>query len=109
MQKRDGSGEIVSLSEKELEHLKDLARIRLDRDLREKFRFQLDAVIGFVAELKKVDISKHKDTAEMQRGSSRLRADEPEDSLSRKTVLEEAPGNNGRFFSVPPVIDNENE
>ena len=99
----------MSLSEKELEHLEDLSRIRLDQDFREKFRFQLDAVIGFVAELKKVDIPGYENTAEMERGCSRLRADEPEESLNRKTVLEEAPGNNGRFFIVPPVMDNEDK
>ena len=99
----------MSLSEKELEHLEDLARIRLDQDLREKFRFQLDAVIGFVAELKKVDISGYDNTIEPENGDSRLRVDESEESLKRKTILEEAPESNGRFFSVPPVMDNDSK
>ena len=99
----------MSLSEKELEHLEDLSRIRLDQDFREKFRFQLDAVIGFVAELKKVDISGYENMAEMEHGDSRLRGDEPEESLNRKTILEESPENSGRFFSVPPVMDNESK
>ena len=97
----------MSLSEKELEHLEDLARIRLEPDLREKFRFQLDAIIGFVTELKKVDISGYEKTEELEKGINRLRADVPEESLNRKTILEEAPESDSGFFNVPPVMEDD--
>ncbi len=99
----------MSLSEKELEHLEELSRIRLDKEFREKFRFQLNAVIRFVEEMKKVDISGYEGAAEAECCDSRLRSDEPEDSLDRTTVLSEAPESDGVFFNVPPVIDMESE
>ncbi len=99
----------MSLSEKELEHLEDLARIRLKQDLREKFRFQLDSIIGFVAELQKVDVSGYENAVEQGSGMNRLRGDKPEESLKRKTILEEAPESNSGFFSVPPVIESDDQ
>ena len=102
-------GDRMSLSEKELGHLEELSRIRLDKEFREKFRFQLNAVIRFVEELKKADISGYEGAGEAERSDSRLRSDEPGQSLDRRTVLSEAPESDGIFFIVPPVIDMESE
>ncbi|MBN2071949.1 MAG: Asp-tRNA(Asn)/Glu-tRNA(Gln) amidotransferase subunit GatC [Candidatus Krumholzibacteriota bacterium] len=97
----------MSLSEKELEHLQDLARIKLDPELREKFRFQLDSIIRFVDELGNIDLSPREEDGPDGIDPRSLREDMPGESLKRKTILEEAPESDGKYFNVPPVLDTE--
>lgn len=95
----------MTLSDEELGHIERLARVKLSDESRERFREQLERIIGFVRQLQNIDTTKY--TAREYTGDvkSYLRDDTAGPCLSRDDVLEEAPDSENGFFRVPPVIE----
>jgi len=97
----------VKLSDSELKHLEELAKLKLEGESRQKLRIQLSRIIDFVRKLQEVDTSGYEARAYVGRFKPYLRPDEPEECLPRDKVLEESPDTEKGQFRVPPIIETE--
>jgi aspartyl-tRNA(Asn)/glutamyl-tRNA(Gln) amidotransferase subunit C len=93
------------LTDRELEHLEQLARVALAGDSREKLRGQLARIIEFVKQLQTIDTAGNEPRAHVGEFKPELRADETKPCLPREEVLGAAPQREKEFFGVPPVIE----
>lgn len=95
----------MSLTDRELEHLERLARVKLSGESREKLRGQLARIIEFVKQLQTIDtaaIELRSPTADLKPA---LRGDETKPCLPRDEALAASPENRKGYFAVPPVIE----
>ena len=95
----------MALSKETVEYVADLSRIQLQAGELEKFSKQLETILGFIDTLSSLDVSDIGPTSHILPISNVLRSDEPRDSLPVEKTLCNAPGKEGRFFSVPRVIE----
>ena len=108
----------LGVTREEVRHVAALASLELSADEEERMERDLNAILGYVAELNKLNtaqIAPLSQISEILVSSFRslpdppmqptLRADQPRASLSRQTVLAQAPSTDGVFFKVPKVIE----
>ena len=95
----------MALAENELEHLEQLARVKLSGEAREKLREQLARIIEFVKQMQKTDTTGFEPRASVGDFRPQLREDAPRPCLPREEVLAASPQNSNGFFAVPPVIE----
>jgi aspartyl-tRNA(Asn)/glutamyl-tRNA(Gln) amidotransferase subunit C len=94
-------------------HVAELANLELTADEVPRMQRDLNAVLGYIAQLNELDttgVPAMAQVGEMLGGAtetdgSLLRADEVKPSVDRKAVMASAPENDGRFFKVPKVIE----
>ena len=104
----------------EVRHVAALASLELTSEEELRLERDLNAILGYVAELSELDTSAVEPMAQVSElgqpatGVSladsdalraALRADELRPSLARATVMAEAPATDGTFFKVPKVIE----
>jgi aspartyl-tRNA(Asn)/glutamyl-tRNA(Gln) amidotransferase subunit C len=103
---RTGTGRFfVALTDRDLEHLERLARVKLSAGSREKLRGQLERIIEFVRQLEGVDTTGVEARSHVGEIKPELRADATKPCLPREEVLGAAPQREREFFGVPPVIE----
>lgn len=95
------------ITEKEVEHVARLARLALGPDDVQKMRGELEAILGFMATLAKLDTEGVPPTTHSIAMSTPLRADVPQASLSRAEVLAAAAKSEAGAIAVPKVMDGE--
>ncbi|HUV35811.1 MAG TPA: Asp-tRNA(Asn)/Glu-tRNA(Gln) amidotransferase subunit GatC [Patescibacteria group bacterium] len=95
----------MDLTESELRHLEQLARVKLTGASREKLRGQLARIIDFVAKLQEVDTAASEPLPPAGDRGPQTRPDVTQPCLDRDEVLSESPASEGGMFTVPPVID----
>lgn len=90
---------------KDIEHLANLARIKLDDAEKQSLLKEFDSILKYVDQLKKVEV---KMDAEGRVGALKnvMRKDEVivTDSNSRERLLDEAPDREGDFIAVKKII-----
>ncbi len=92
----------------EVERIGHLARLRLEPDEAEALARDLDAILGYVAELDAAGTASGLGDAALPRATP-LRADRPVASLPTEQALANAPETDGGAFLVPPVLEGEEE
>lgn len=95
----------MSLTLKEVEHIADLARLRLSEEEKELYREQLSAILDYFAQLQSLDTSGIPPTSSVLPGRSVLREDETRPGMSTKDLLRNAPQAEEEQFRVPPVLE----
>jgi len=95
----------MSLTIEEVEHIADLARLRLTDDEKARYRQQLSAILDYVAQLQTLDTSGIPPTSSVLPPRSVLRPDEPRPGLATESVLSNAPQVESDQFRVPPVLE----
>jgi aspartyl-tRNA(Asn)/glutamyl-tRNA(Gln) amidotransferase subunit C len=105
----------MSVSEKDVERVAELANLELTSGENADMVRDLNAVLGYVAQLNELDTSSVPPMAqvadllslsrEAETGAVLLRLDEVAPSLNRAQVLACAPDTDGVFFKVPKVIE----
>jgi aspartyl-tRNA(Asn)/glutamyl-tRNA(Gln) amidotransferase subunit C len=97
----------VAIDRAQVRHVARLARLALSPEEEERFAAQLGHVLEYIERLQAVDVSGVEplgfagDTA----AAAPLREDAPRPSLSRETVLAQAPQQDGEAFLVPRIIE----
>jgi aspartyl-tRNA(Asn)/glutamyl-tRNA(Gln) amidotransferase subunit C len=89
-----------------------LASLELTPDEVPAMRRDLNAVLGYIAQLNELDVSGVAPMAQVSEllpgagaeAGSALREDEPAPGLDRAVVMQAAPESDGIFFKVPQVI-----
>lgn len=95
----------MSLTLAEVEHIADLARLRLTEDEKARYRQQLSAILDYVAQLQALDTSGIPPTSSVLPARSVLRLDEPRPGLATEALLSNAPQVDSDQFRVPPVLE----
>ena len=95
----------MTLSQKEVEHIANLARLRLTDEEKKRYRQQLSAILDYFVQLRQLDTADIPPTSSVLPPRSALRADEPRPGLSREDLLSNAPDTEAGQFRVPPVLE----
>jgi aspartyl-tRNA(Asn)/glutamyl-tRNA(Gln) amidotransferase subunit C len=106
----EGNGAVTL---EEVRHVADLASLELTAEELPRMARDLNAVLGYIAQLNELDTSQIEPMAQVGAalGSSpaaageTLRSDVVKDSVDRAEVMAAAPESDGRFFKVPKVIE----
>lgn len=81
-----------------------LARLALDEQHLQEYTGQLGAILDYVAQLRKVDVSGVEPMAHPLPLRNVLREDVVQPPLDLDKVLQNAPDADGQFFKVPKII-----
>ncbi|MDE1163207.1 MAG: Asp-tRNA(Asn)/Glu-tRNA(Gln) amidotransferase subunit GatC [Acidobacteriaceae bacterium] len=102
-----------AVSLEEVRHVAQLANVELTAEELPRMAKDLNAVLGYIAELNELDVtgvpamaqaSEVLGLAPATHGET-LRVDAVKPSVDRAAVMAEAPESDGRFFKVPKVIE----
>jgi aspartyl-tRNA(Asn)/glutamyl-tRNA(Gln) amidotransferase subunit C len=101
------------VSVEEVRRVAELANLELTTEEEPRMQHDLNAVLGYIAQLNEVDTTGVEPMAQVgdvlgvvnDGTGSALRLDEVRPSVDRKTVMGSAPESDGRFFKVPKVIE----
>jgi len=93
----------------DVRHVAKLARLALDEAHLEKYTRQLEGILGYVAQIEKLDVSGVQPMAHALPLHNVLRQDVVEPSLPLEEVLRNAPETDGPFFKVPKIIGGDEE
>jgi aspartyl-tRNA(Asn)/glutamyl-tRNA(Gln) amidotransferase subunit C len=94
----------MPLSLSEVEHVAELARLRLTDEEKALFREQLSAILDHAAVLQAVDTSAIPPTATVLPLRNVMRDDEARPSLLQEDVLANAPEARNGFFAVHAIL-----
>lgn len=101
------------VSQDEVRHVAELANLELTAEELPHMQHDLNAVLGYIAQLNELDTTGVPAMAQVgdilgneshQHGET-LRHDAIRPSLDRASVMASAPETDGRFFKVPKVIE----
>ncbi|MDD2751611.1 MAG: Asp-tRNA(Asn)/Glu-tRNA(Gln) amidotransferase subunit GatC [Candidatus Omnitrophica bacterium] len=93
------------ISKETVQYVAHLARIELKEKELEVLSGQLEGILGFIDQLKEIDISNIAPTSHILPVNNVLREDLPKSSLPVEKVLQNAPEQEGNSFVVPKVIE----
>ena len=88
-----------------IEKIADLARLNLKPEVARKIEKELEAILGYVENLKALDTANVEPTSHVLNLENVFRKDEVKVSGVRDEVLKHAPQSEGKFFKVPKVVD----
>ena len=95
----------MSLTLAEVEHIAELARLKLTDEEKEKYRLQLSAILDYVSRLQELDTKDIPPTSSVLPARSVLRQDISRESLTVEEILKNAPEITKNQFRVPPVLE----
>ena len=96
----------MALSLEEVRRIAALARLRLSPEEERTFAGQLSAILGYVDQLKELDVSGVEPmTHALAADDVPLRADALQPSLPPSDALANAPAREGTCFKVPRIIE----
>lgn len=93
------------LTRSEVRHVARLAGLTLNEKEVTKFQKQLSAILDYVAQLDKVDISKVEPTSQVTGLENVFRDDKTTPSLSQEEVLSGTKKKHNNFFKIKGIFD----
>jgi len=94
----------MRLTIEEVEHIAQLARLKLSPEELEKYTQELAVIVEYFDQLKDIDTSGITPRDQFITAENVFREDKVKPSLSREQALANAPDHDGQFFKVPKVI-----
>jgi aspartyl-tRNA(Asn)/glutamyl-tRNA(Gln) amidotransferase subunit C len=94
----------MKLSIDEVEHIADLARLRLTEAEKERYAEQLSDILDYVDHLEELDTNHIQPTASVLEMQLRLREDQARPGLSQDEVLGNSAETQDGQFKVPRVL-----
>jgi aspartyl-tRNA(Asn)/glutamyl-tRNA(Gln) amidotransferase subunit C len=91
------------ISDEQVRHVANLARLGLTDDEIEKMGGQLDAILDSIEQIQELDLSGVPPTANPLDLSNVLRPDEPRPEFSQEQALSPAPERVDDLFAVPRI------
>jgi len=95
---------MASISQKEVEHVAQLARLELTEAEKARFAEQLSHILTYVDQLQGVSTEGVPLTASVASEETVLREDSPRECLSLDKALANAPESHDGFFVVPKIL-----
>jgi aspartyl-tRNA(Asn)/glutamyl-tRNA(Gln) amidotransferase subunit C len=94
----------MSLSEKEVEHIAELAKIKVTEKEKNLFTKQFNEILQFFHQLDEIDTSSIEPTFHVVDMKNRFRDDTIETTLSTEEALKNAPKKEKNFFKAPKLF-----
>ena len=91
------------ISEEQVRHVANLARLGLTDEEIEKMGTQLDAILDSIEQIQELDLADVPPTANPLDLSNVLRPDRPRPELSQEEALSQAPERVEELFAVPRI------
>lgn len=88
----------------EVKHLAKLAKLRFEEEELSKIAQELDAIVGYMEQLKELDVTDVPATSHVLDLYNVFRADKVEQENTAQDILQNAPAQKMGYFSVPKVI-----
>lgn len=95
----------MKISQKDVEHIARLARLRLTEQEKLLYSEQLSKILDYIDKLNELDTSNVEPTSHVVNITNVFREDEPLESLSPDEALENAPQRKDNFYKVPKIIE----
>ena len=95
----------MSIDNKTVRKVSKLAKIRINEQEEKKLIEELNNILGWVDELKKVDTEQIEPMLSVFNESMVMRKDEVSSETSDELVLKNAPESKSGFFVVPKVVE----
>lgn len=95
----------MSVTEKEVDYIANLARLRLSDHERSTFAKDLNKILKYMELLNQVDTEDVEPLEHVHELSTVFRKDEAQDPLPHEEVLKNAPDADSDYFRVPKVIE----
>ena len=95
----------MSIDNKTVRKVSKLAKIRINEQEEKKLIEELNNILGWVDELKKVDTEKIEPMLSVFNESMVMREDKASSEISNDLVLKNAPESQSGFFVVPKVVE----
>lgn len=95
----------MSLTLSEVEHIAELARLKLSAEEKARYREQLSAILDYAARLQALDTAGILPTSSVLPAHSALRQDIARPGLSLPDLLRNAPDTDKAQFRVPPILE----
>ena len=95
----------MKITEKEIEHVANLARLNLTVEEKQRLTKELADIIGFADKLNELDTQGIEPTAHVLPISNVLRKDETRPSFDREAILSNAPISEGGCIKVPKIVE----
>jgi len=95
----------MRITQKEVEHVATLARLKLDHEEIVTFTGQMDAILSYVDKLSELNTDGIIPTSHAVPMENAFRADETRPSIGTEQALANAPERVEGFFKVPKVIE----
>lgn len=97
----------MSITDDEIKHLSELARLDLQKEERENLKGDLDEILNLAEKIQEVDTENVEPTYHALPLTDVTRPDEPRDSDDPQKLLEHAPESSDGYFVVPKVIEDD--
>ena len=95
----------MEITQKEVEHVAELARLELSEDEKVTFARQLSGILNYMDQLRTLDTTGVEPTATVLPVDNIFREDEVRPSLPRDKALANAPDQAEGFFRVPRILE----
>jgi len=93
------------ITRKEVEHVANLARLKLNDAEAERYTRDLNAILAFAAKLNELDTSDVLPTSHATDVKNVMREDDRRPSVAREEALRNAPDHEDGQFKVPAVFE----
>ena len=95
----------MSIDKNQVKKVAKLSRISLDEKKLESLSKDLDSILNFVEELKKLDTKKTEPLSSIVNKTLEPRKDIINDGKIKEQILKNSPDKNEEFFIVPKVLE----
>lgn len=95
----------MQIDEKLLNKLEKLSALKISEEKRQSVINELSEIVNFVDRLNTLDLSQNQATISTLKGETPLRVDKEKTAEVIENVLKNSPSHEGRFFSVPKIIE----
>jgi len=95
----------MALTLEEVDHIAELARLRLSGEEKARYREQLSSILDYFAQLQELDTAEIPPTSSVLPTRTVLRADEARPGLDVEELLLNAPDFEEGQFRIPPVLE----
>lgn len=95
---------MVKVSKDLIDNLSKLAKINLTKEQEEKYADEFSSVIGYMEEIKKVDVSNIQETSRVAKEENVLREDVIKESLTQTEALKNSENTSDGYFLVPAIF-----
>lgn len=96
----------MKLSIEEVEHIAELARLRLTDAEKEKYSEQLSNILGYVEKMQSVDTSNIEPTSQVTGLTNIMREDEISESGISDELVACAPEKGDGYVKIPKIFEN---
>jgi aspartyl-tRNA(Asn)/glutamyl-tRNA(Gln) amidotransferase subunit C len=87
-----------------IKKLSHLAKINLSEEQLEKYTKDISSVMGYMEEIKNIDVTNIPETSRIAKEENVLREDIVKESLPQKEALKNAKNTHNGYFSVPMIL-----